>query len=58
MNKGLLLARREGEGCLFYKDGKEFMRIMVEELGGGRVRLRFFADESIEILRNELVETT
>lgn len=58
MNKGLLLARREGEGCLFYKDGKEFMRIMVEELGGGRVRLRFVADESIEILRNELVETT
>lgn len=57
MNKGLLLARREGEGCLFYKDGKEFMRIMVEELGGGRVKLRFVADESIEILRNELVET-
>jgi sRNA-binding carbon storage regulator CsrA len=32
------------------------MRIMVEEIGGGRARIRFIADESIEILRNELVE--
>jgi len=33
------------------------MRITVEELGGNRVRLRFVADESIEILRDELVES-
>jgi sRNA-binding carbon storage regulator CsrA len=56
MKKGLLLSRRENEGCLLYKDGKPFMRIMVEEIGGGRARIRFIADESIEILRNELVE--
>lgn len=57
MGKGLLLSRREGEGCLLYKDGKEFMKIVVEEIGGNRTRIRFIADESIEILRNELVES-
>lgn len=54
MNKGLVLARKTGESCVCTIDGKELV-VLVEEIACNRVRLRFIADRSIDIVRSELV---
>jgi sRNA-binding carbon storage regulator CsrA len=59
MKKGLLLKRREGESCLCFvgQDDREILRVIVESIQGNSVRLRFVADDSVDILRSELVES-
>ena len=55
MNQGLLLSRRLGESCVCFLGDQE-VEIVVEEICNGKVRLRFIADQSIEILRSELLK--
>jgi sRNA-binding carbon storage regulator CsrA len=55
MKEGLLLGRRVGESCVCFVGDQE-IEVVVEEIVGKRVRLRFIADQSIEILRSELLE--
>lgn len=54
MKKGLSLTRREGESCTCSIGGTT-MTIEVEAMEGNRVRLRFVADQSVTILRTELL---
>lgn len=55
MKEGLLLGRRVGESCVCFLGDQE-VEVVVEEIVGKRVRLRFIADQSVEILRSELLE--
>jgi len=54
--RGLSLTRRVGESCICLIDGKEIV-VTVEDTGLGRVRLRFVADRSVLILRQELLNS-
>ena len=49
---GLVLTRKRGESVEI--DGPA--RIVVDRLGGGRVRLRILADRGVTVLRGEIVE--
>lgn len=55
MKEGLLLARRAGQSCVCFVNDKE-IEVFVEHVGQNRVRLRFVADDSVEIWRSELLE--
>jgi carbon storage regulator CsrA len=49
---GLVLTRKLGESIEI--DGPA--RIVVDRLGGGRVRLRILADRGVTVLRSEIAE--
>lgn len=55
MNKGLLLTRQVGESCVCFLGDTE-VEVVIDEIVGRRVRLRFIADQSVEILRSELLD--
>lgn len=51
----LVLGRREGEGLVFNtKDGP--IHVLVQMIGGGRVRLALDMPKSVKVLRDELTE--
>lgn len=54
MEKGLSLTRRTGESCVCSLGGQE-IEVKVEAIDRKRVRLRFVADRSVTILREELI---
>jgi sRNA-binding carbon storage regulator CsrA len=49
---GLVLTRKRGQSIEV--DGPA--RIVVDRLGGGRVRLRILADRAVTVLRSEIAE--
>jgi carbon storage regulator CsrA len=54
--KGLTLSRKEGEYIQLSLPDGQTIHISVSKLQGKQVKLKVYADESVKILRSELVD--
>lgn len=54
--KGLTLSRKEGEYIQLSLPDGQTIQISVNKLQGKQVKLKVYADDSIKILRSELVD--
>ena len=55
--KGLTLSRKEGEFIQLSLPNDQTIYISVNKLKGKQVKLKVYADESVKILRSELVDS-
>tara|TARA_R110002049_G_scaffold16122_1_gene65007 strand:- start:7917 stop:8099 length:183 start_codon:yes stop_codon:yes gene_type:complete len=54
--KGLTLSRKEGEYIQLSLPDGQTIYISVDKLKGKQVKLKVYADDSVKILRSELVD--
>lgn len=54
MERGLSLTRKEKEAVVCTLDGKQVC-VIVDSISGGKVKLKFVADKSVQIYRSEIL---
>tara|TARA_R110001599_G_C11728829_1_gene606489 strand:- start:80 stop:250 length:171 start_codon:yes stop_codon:yes gene_type:complete len=55
--KGLTLSRKEGEFIQLSLPDGQTIYVSINKLKGKQVKLKVYADESVKILRSELVDS-
>lgn len=55
-NNGLTISRKNGEGFYLLQDGEPVARVSVISTHRSRIKIKIQADESLDILRDELLD--